>query len=494
MSAETRKEFEKLLSAMAERALTDDEFSRLNALLLENSSWVEEYYDHCHIQALLEDQNGKLASSEDLSKLFNATEEELPQTKAQPHKIKEPVKFPSWLYSLAACIAIGFTIFMLTGKASQGNLAVLQSGINAGITTLDGRDVLPGDEMGEGTYELKKGIAELKYKGNIKVVIEGPASFKFVDDKEIFLNSGKVYAATPPGTKRFTISTPKAVFNDLGTEFAVEYFDEQDVRLFVFKGKVQAISEDGSEKLLTAGQGLRLESKSGKIKSLKVREDYFVTQLPDLKKPYQQLIAGYSPVVYLPMDKSGSNQFYNYSAFLPGTLKTTKGDVTKGKIGDAFRSKPNNYLEVGDYPKATDSLTVMTWLKIDEGGNGVVARNGDDKGQFKLYLDEGRLMAVMHDRHGSKVTVGTSTALATGVWHHVAFVFNGQNVKIYQNAKLVAAKRDNFEGVLTDTLLPGMYIGSGNSEDSFKGAVDEFAVFNKVILPDVIREIFTAAN
>ena len=46
----------------------------------------------------------------------------------------------------------------------------------------------------------------------------------------------------------------------------------------------------------------------------------------------------------------------------------------------------------------------------------------------------------MLDRHGNPVTVATSTALEPAEWNQIAFVYDGSNVMLYLNAKLVAAE------------------------------------------------------
>ena len=134
---------------------------------------------------------------------------------------------------------------------------------------------------------------------------------------------------------------------------------------FLFlKEKVEAVSPDGTKKVLTAGQGISLGRRSGKLEDIKVREDYFVRQLPDLTIPYQKTLAEFSPVVYLPMERDKGNNFYNYSTFSPGSVKLSKGSTTKGIVGQAFRCNSGNFLQIGAYPKAVSTISVVSWIKI----------------------------------------------------------------------------------------------------------------------------------
>ena len=491
MSTEERKEFEKLLQLMGLRPLEEDEFARLNSLMKSEPEWAEEYYEHCYIHSLLEEKNGSLMDRSAIENLVKAEDEPgLKKLENPKEDNKEAKSFPSWIFAVAALLAVAFGVFFLSSSGTKSFMGTLESGINAGLTDENGDHLMPGSEMLQGEYKLKKGLAEIKYGNDVKIIIEGPAKFKFVDKEEIYLSEGKIYAATPPGTKKFTVSTPKAIFNDLGTQFAVEYFDNKDTKLFVFKGKVEAVSQDGSKKVLTAGQGISLGKRNGKLKDIKVREDYFVRQLPDLTIPYQKTLAEFSPVVYLPMEKNQGNKFYNYSTFSPGSVKLSKGSSSKGIVGDAFRCNSGNFLQIGAYPKAIDKISITAWIKMSGPETGVIAQNGNGQGQFSLLLENGKLKAIMLDRHGNPVTVATSKALLPNEWNQIAFVYDGSNVMLYLNSKLVAAKRDSFDGIFTEGLPPMVTVGSDEEDKTFNGYVDEFAIYNKALSSDQIRFLY----
>ncbi len=491
MSAEERKEFEKLLQLMGLRPLEVEEFTRLDSLMKSEPKWAGEYYEHCYIHSLLEEKNGSLMDRSGIEKLVKAEDESKKEKVLAPLEHSKEVKsFPSWIFAVAALIAVIIGVYVLNSQESKSLMGTLESGINAGLTDENGNHLMAGAKMLQGEYTLKKGLAEIKYGKNVKIIIEGPAQFKFIDKEELFLSEGKIYAATPPGTKKFTVSTPKAVFNDLGTQFAVEYFDNKDTKLFVFKGKVEAVSPDGTKKILTAGQGISLGKRSGKLEDIKVREDYFVRQLPDLTIPYQTTLAEFSPVVYLPMEKNQGNKFYNYSTFSPGSVKLSKGSSSKGIIGDAFRCNSGNFLQIGAYPKAIDKISIISWIKISGPETGIIAQNGNGQGQFSLLLEKGKLKAIMRDRHGNPITVATSTALEPKEWNQIAFVYDGSNVMLYLNSKLVAAKRDSFDGIFTEGLPPMVTVGSDEEGKTFNGYVDEFAIYNKALTTAQIRYLY----
>ena len=482
MSTEERKEFEKLLALVGERTFTEEEFARLNSFLKKEPTWADEYYEHCYIQGLLEEKNGALAGKDELELLFANQE-----VSTSP----EPKAFPKWIFAVAACLAAAIIIISNRGPADPGFIAEIKSGIDQQLYNQEGAPLSLGDKLKPGKYTLQKGLTELNYADGIKVVLEAPAKFEVINKDEMKLNSGKVYALTPPGAKGFTITTPKAIFNDLGTEFAVEYEKNKSTTLFVFKGKVQAIAYNGLEKILTDGQGLTLGN-SGKMKNLVIREDYFVRQLPKLENSYQKMVASLSPVVYLPMEKDKSGQFYNYSTFSPGSVQVANDKTVRGVVGKSFRSNNDNYLQIGAYPKATESISICGWIKIDGETSGIVARNGNNrgKGQFSIILEKGVLKSTMLDRHGNSVVAAPVEALTPDEWQHFTFVYDGTNAMLYINSKLTAAK-SNAEGVFTENPLPYVSVGSNSQEESsFNGAIDEFAIFNKALTADEIKMLY----
>jgi hypothetical protein len=477
MKTAKRKEFENLLSLIGDRALSDQEFQQLNDLMKAEEGWAEEYYDHCHIQGLLQEKNDAFMDFNEIEKLID---------EKAPAAAPKGKKFPVWIMAVAACLAIALVInFKKTPQVDF--VAQLKTGLNYELLDANGRPVQIGDRL-KGHYSLKKGLAEFVYGIGVKVIVEAPAEIDMIAFDTIGLSQGKIYALTPPGAKGFTVTTPKAVFNDLGTEFAVEYFDNKDATLEVYKGKVQAITNEGLEKILTAGMAIKL-SRSGKIKDSPIREDYFVRELPTLTEPYQQMILAHAPVVYLPMETE-QDSFFNYSAFSPGKAHGDLNAAVPGFIGQAFQTNQQNYLRLDSYPKASDFLTVMGWIKITENASGIMARNGEGKGQFELHLEQGYLKATIHNRHGIPVMTSLANPLEVGKWHHVALTYDGGQIILYHNSKLTAAKTNN-EGLYSENLAPFLSIGSGSPNTlSFNGLVDEFAIFNKALSRADIKKLY----
>ncbi|MCB9876224.1 MAG: metallophosphoesterase [Planctomycetes bacterium] len=127
-------------------------------------------------------------------------------------------------------------------------------------------------------------------------------------------------------------------------------------------------------------------------------------------------------------------------------------------------------LELPDGP-----ITLETWLRGDEfsGRRGLIAKT--ENSEFGLFCSDGTADWSVHlDGHYVRVS-SEKKVLQEGVWHHVAGVYDGAEVRIYVDGKLLAKKAGS--GVRTQNQLPLM-IGAdvnknGGSTSGFHGRLDD---------------------
>jgi len=74
---------------------------------------------------------------------------------------------------------------------------------------------------------------------NVLVDLIGPAELKFVAENQVHLKQGTLAAHVLPGGKGFTVLTSDAEVVDLGTEFLVQYKEEQGTNVAVRQGRAQ---------------------------------------------------------------------------------------------------------------------------------------------------------------------------------------------------------------------------------------------------------------
>lgn len=96
------------------------------------------------------------------------------------------------------------------------------------------------------TLRLAKGLAEIKYRDGVRVILQGPAVFEISHLGQSRLNSGKLTATVPSQAIGYTVETPNARVIDLGTEFAVEVRPDEQTEVHVFQGHVEAMRLDPS--------------------------------------------------------------------------------------------------------------------------------------------------------------------------------------------------------------------------------------------------------
>lgn len=136
-----------------------------------------------------------------------------------------------------------------------------------------------------------------------------------------------------------------------------------------------------------------------------------------------------------------------------------------------------SYIDVGSTTiSAGDAYSIMTWLKpSDVASNGFIGLNGS----HYLYILNSTSFRVYHDGVNKTFTVenGAGAALAADVWVHVAFVRNTSNlISCYVNGVLNGGATTD-----TETLAEPFsyqYIGGKHTTDTFRGIVDDMAIYN----------------
>lgn len=127
----------------------------------------------------------------------------------------------------------------------------------------------------------------------------------------------------------------------------------------------------------------------------------------------------------------------------------------------------------------TGPITVEAWIKTNSTAQqGIVERYGPagtNDGGYALRIEQGKLRFFTLQNAATYDFVDGSTAISTGVWHHVAGVFDGSQLRVYLDGRA--------DGVKASTFAPGsgtqsLKIGArGNDAAStFNGVMDEVRV------------------
>ncbi len=152
----------------------------------------------------------------------------------------------------------------------------------------------------------------------------------------------------------------------------------------------------------------------------------------------------------------------------------------------------------------TGNLTLEVWINMKDvtKNNQRILTKGDNAGniQWDLRFDgtAGRILFGL--KNSTRVTnLSGATALSNNVWHHVAAVYDGSNMKIYINGREDATTAQTGPVIgLSVPILVGAH--SGASPEYLNGTVDEVRisniarVFNTTLTYDIVHPNIAAVR
>lgn len=160
---------------------------------------------------------------------------------------------------------------------------------------------------------------------------------------------------------------------------------------------------------------------------------------------------------------------------------------SSGKVGSALRfDGATGHVEIPD-PKnrlTPPHITLMAWVKMaDVGGTHSILEQYDWAGAFgcHAFRTTGAQLQlwVIWGAAGDNIVGG---ALKADTWHHVAGTFDGQNIRVFVDGKMVGEKAGAKKDLepSSKTLSIGV---RGDTKDVhwFSGLIDEAAVFDSAL-------------
>jgi len=264
-----------LLGALREEVLTDAEFAELNQMLQTLPQAQDIYLDYitlctelCNLQAATRhnptitqtlqhpEKTGLCDPSVPLDVLeilgdYERTAEriELPreiQTSCSPvpiHRVSHNISKTPIITAIASLAALVFLlIFIYLKPQTTFEVATITDSIHAKWSS--SHPIRPGYRVSVELepIQLLSGVLEMQTDHGVKLLLEGPAEFRFTNSSEIAMNYGKLYSTVGPAGSGFTVQTKNSRIIDLGTEFGVlaELHDRSEVH--VFRGKTLFIT------------------------------------------------------------------------------------------------------------------------------------------------------------------------------------------------------------------------------------------------------------
>ncbi len=516
-----RAEFDWLLSQLSDGRLGDDDMRRLGILLELNPALRKEYLHYCQMHALLRSEHGLLTSWSTTNSGGNDDGVGIASTSISPWQ-RIPYRFAAAAIFFAVALGLAVLNANLPQPPFRGvETATLTKAVGAQFAFVENGDkpLVDGMQLRQGVYELLKGLIEIEYRSGAVLVVRAPATFDLVDEACVRLEDGQLAAHVPKDAIGFRIESPGATVIDLGTDFAVQAVKDKESEVHVFNGEVLVDLHGGKGRTsdllrLVTGKAARVDYFTGMPSGIDLNNQQFLRSLREDDSSYAQAVMALDPAVYYRMEPTGDGtQLIDASASGADAKihfgRATAPLWTSGRVGAALAlggPAQETFAAASEYPQAEgDSMSVAAWVYARARPRWAsIAKNwaggSRDRGQFHfgLYDDVGELEVHMVDDQGKEVVVRDTTPLPLNTWHHVAFVADGKELRLYRNGREVASTP--FRALHRDPRIKALAIGtklnlSGDAPEErdfnmWDGRLDELAVFNHALTADQILSLY----
>jgi hypothetical protein len=155
-----------------------------------------------------------------------------------------------------------------------------------------------------------------------------------------------------------------------------------------------------------------------------------------------------------------------------------------GIVGQSFATDVNKYIEVPDSPnlKIPQNITIEAWVNpsISTGDRVILSKGDSTIGDgWHMMLRQNNTLAVQARFGGAWEILETSATIPVGTWHHVAYTYNGSEVKLYVDGVLNASRM--LTGPIQQNTRP-LKIGTVYQNYAFfVGLIDEVAIYNNIL-------------
>ena len=478
----TEKEMDDRIDAWLDGEIDAEALASLNHWLVESPENAARFAERSHMHGHLFDwaEGRKLKST-------------VAGAKVSPWKILLPV-------AAAIAFLLGVGSWFMGPKPGEP-VATLENAPGAEMKLFRRSVDLDDPVLRAGDYTLSAGLVSIRYETGVSLLIEAPAKFQLDSKQSVKLESGQIAANVPPEGVGFTIETPSAEVVDYGTEFAVEVGEDGASEIHVFQGEVEVqprVEESEPVRLFT-NAATRVEMASNVPMGIEIDESRFLRSLDEPMLKHSRFVQGLDPSLFFRMgipkdgvtmrDKAGESdgEIIDRGARRP--------PFSPGKVGSSMRfdgPSQGAYLRVGDFPKPeSGQLSLSCWIKAESlPRRGMIASNATShrKGIFEagLLRDSGKLFVGVKPEGGDDlVEVRASHPFPLHSWQHLAFVANGETLRLFLNG--IEIDLAECGPVSATASHPFLGIGARVNErkqtaDQFwHGRIDEFALFNHAL-------------
>ncbi len=201
----------------------------------------------------------------------------------------------------------------------------------------------------------------------------------------------------------------------------------------------------------------------------------------------------------VPNDLTSLNPVAWYRNGDNGTWKSPQWLIPNNENKTKFSNYSFSYDGVNDYIncgndsslKPTSAYSISGWFKIDTLATIKTIISNDRNNGFMVWINASNELDFYHWDGSWKILTSTSTFLID-TWYHFSVTWDLSTTtgKLYING-VYNNQNTNFNQIIY--LSDPLYIGTYNPSFYFNGNIDDIAVFNKVLTPTEITEIYNSS-
>lgn len=246
-------EFDELFAALCDDRATDEQRAKLTELLRSSADARDNYLRYVDLHAALAVElvptiESSIVDYHAGETIFADAERPL---RPGPESAPSARRFTSWATvaaSLLLCVLGTWAIVSWTTQRSPDQqVAASSPSPSQTLATLawakdcswKNHDILEGQPLSTGTYELQSGSAMLRMTGGAELVMVGANRIEIRSAGSVQLHFGNVVVRASDDAEGFTLWTPNSEVVDLGTEFAVKVTSNGDTEVHVLDGIVE---------------------------------------------------------------------------------------------------------------------------------------------------------------------------------------------------------------------------------------------------------------
>ena len=193
---------------------------------------------------------------------------------------------------------------------------------------------------------------------------------------------------------------------------------------------------------------------------------------------------------------------------------TAVGGVTytTGKSGSAFTlNGTTGYINIGDVMDlGTSSWSYSMWFNVASTATCILFskfKNATNFGRIWAYTNANKITLAVEFSGTYTVIVETVNSISINTWYNVVFVVDRTDkLKIYLNGTLMTLTAilnvnnllpyilDNLNNNLPFRIGAGADSSGANPDYFFNGKIDEFNIWNRVLTPSTITELYNTGT